>query len=318
MITTREIPDLVSGGVTVVLTVGTFDGVHLGHQRILGELISWAREIDGQAIVLTFAQNPQDVLRSSTEPSVLTGVEEKLGHFEKLGVDRAIVLDFTEELAREEPEEFFRNELLAKLGPVGVVFGPGHTFGKNRRGDRDLLVKLSGEFGFSVKEVPGVEVLGELVSSTRIRRLISAGDMASAQACLGRPYSFRGRVVVGKGRGRKLGYPTANLIITGEGKLLPPDGVYVSMTGLNREVRESILYIGTRPTFNENDFMVEVHIFDYGDDIYGQEVEVFVLEKIRGGIVFKDVQALRQQIFKDENIARNWFREHREKAAATG
>jgi riboflavin kinase/FMN adenylyltransferase len=287
-----------------ICSVGTFDGVHLGHQRLIGRMVEWAVGIGGRTVLLTFSRNPQSALKPGTGGMNLTDTEEKLGLFETLGVDEAVVLQFTAELAGTGPEDFVRNRLVPALNPAGLVLGPGHRFGRDRGGSPELLSDLADQLGFTVRQVPGVEIDGDLVSSTRVRRLIDAGDLEPACRCLGRPYKLTGSVISGDRQGAELGYPTANLELKGEEKVLPPDGVYVVRAALEKQMRGGMMYIGNRPTFGSKTRQFEVHLFDFDGRLYGRRLEVLLLSRLRRDKSFPDVESLKARMRLDESQAR--------------
>jgi riboflavin kinase/FMN adenylyltransferase len=287
-----------------VCAIGTFDGVHLGHRRIIDELNGWAADVGGQSVILTFSRNPQSALRSDAGGMTLTAVGEKLKIFEALRIDRAVVIEFNAEFARIDPEDFIRNHLVPSLKPVGLVLGPDHRFGHGRRGGKSLLADLAIEFGFEVRQVPGVSLDGETVSSTRVRRLLETGDVESANRCLDRPYRLSGRVVRGDNRGEKLGYPTANIEPEPAGKVIPPDGVYAVRVDTGDRLRGGLMYVGSRPTFKGDKRSIEVHLFDFESGLYEQSLEVLLLERIRGDQTFPDARSLIERMKTDEKLAR--------------
>jgi riboflavin kinase/FMN adenylyltransferase len=289
-----------------VVTVGTFDGVHTGHQRVLSELVHWAHENSGTAVVVTFEQPPRAVL-TAENPPLVTSLPHRLVLLERLGVDLCLVLDFTPELAATTAREFVRRVFVEGLHARGVVVGHGSAFGRHREGDEEFLKKCAVEFAFEVRSVPPVVVDAEVVSSSRIRGMVVQGDLDGAARLLGRPFSVFGTVVRGSGRGRALGFPTANMDLHQE--LRPPDGVYVARAVLDGESFRALASVGTRPTFARGsgaeaaEPVVEIHLLDFDRQIYGRDLEAQLLRRLRGQTEFADVKALIAQMKDDRRRA---------------
>ncbi|MFQ5956432.1 MAG: bifunctional riboflavin kinase/FAD synthetase [Candidatus Brocadiales bacterium] len=280
-----------------VITIGGFDGVHRGHQVVINETVNWAKEMQGESIILTFATHPRSVLSGST-PSFITSLEHRLLLFKRLGVSMVIVLEF-EEVSGMSAEQFIKGIISDSLGTKGWVMGFNFAFGKDRRGDFPLVSSLSKRYGFEVRSCPQVKYGGEAISSTRIRETILKGDLKKAEGMLGRPVSLMGTVVEGSGRGVKLGFPTANLDLHHEIK--PPSGVYASMVNLEGRDLLSLTSIGTRPTFEvPEEEVVEVYIIDFNQSLYGKDLEVRFLFKLREEMKFESADALRAQMEKDK------------------
>jgi len=295
-----------------VVTVGTFDGVHVGHQRVLSEVVRWARANSGTAVVVTFEQPPRSVL-TPENPPLVTSLSHRLVLLERLGVDLCLVLEFTRELGAMSALEFVRRVFAEKLRARGVVLGHGSGFGRNREGNEDFLRKYAGEFDFEVRSVPPVLVDGEVVSSSRIRGAVLKGDFEQAAGLLGRPFSVFGTVVRGAGRGRGLGFPTANLDLHHE--IIPPDGVYIARAVLDEKALPALASIGTRPTFTHAhdaegaEHVVEIHLLEFDRQIYGRDIEAQLLRRLRGQTRFADVGALVAQMKDDVRRARGYFRQ---------
>jgi len=284
-----------------VITMGSFDGCHLGHRKIVSQLVSEAKKKNRQSLILTFDPPPQFFLKKS---KILTLVEEKKQIFEKLRLDNLLVIKFDSKIASETAEEFIREILVDKLSISDILVGYDHRFGKERKGDFSLLEKLGKKYNFGVSAVSPQNHNGSPISSTRIRDAILKGKIEEANSLLGRPYSFRGRVFKDRERGRKLLYPTCNLKVN-EKKLIPCMGVYVVYVIWKGKRFGGIMNIGTRPTFSKlGKVSVEVHIFDFKERLYGETIDVECVEKIREERTFKDEQSLRRQIEKDEKVAR--------------
>jgi len=294
-----------------VVTVGTFDGVHVGHQRVLHEVVSWAKAESGTAVVITFEQPPRSVLIGGS-PSLVTSMPHRLVLFERLGVDVCVVLQFTRRLAATDVGDFVRTVFVEGVGARGVVMGHGAAFGRNREGDEAFLRERAAGFAFDVRSVPAVLVDGEPVSSTRVRQAVMAGDFDLATRLLGRPFSVYGTVVRGAGRGRNLGFATANLDLQQE--VVPPDGVYVATAAIDDRRLPAVVSVGSSPTFTSSSrngtsgSVVEVHVLDFDREIYGADVEVEFVERIRAQKRFGDVDELVGQMMRDVEHAREYFR----------
>lgn len=282
-----------------VVTVGTFDGVHLGHQAILRGLRHRARARNGRAVLLTFDPHPLRVVRPEAAPPLLTLPDEKKEILAQLGLDYAAFVAFTPEFSRYSPEEFVEEIVVPRFRPAEVVIGYDHGFGRGRAGDVSVLERLGGIHGFEVSVVGGVEADGSTVSSTRVRQAVSVGDMEGAAAGLGRPYSFRGTVIRGLGRGRTLGFPTANLTHPPPDKLLPAEGIYTVRATLGSERADGLLHLGARPTFAGSPPAIEVFLIDFERDIYGQRVIVDVLHRLREVRTFASGDDLAAQMRRD-------------------
>ncbi len=289
----------------MLLTIGVFDGVHLGHKHLLSRLKELAHQEGLLSGVVTFRQNPQEVLSHRKKLPFLTSITQRINLLKSEGIDAIIPLSFTTELARLSARQFL--ELLQKhLRMRGVVIGPDFALGRNREGDTETMRRLGQEMGFSVSVVPPLIIDGEVVSSTTIRNALAKGDMKRVQKLTGRPFRLHGRVVPGVGRGVKLGFPTANLEIEAE-QALPPDGVYVSQANINDRSYFSLTNIGKRPTFGNNKRLVEVYLLDYDSDLYGRELEIDVLERLRGEKKFDTAEELKKQIAQDVERGKKWL-----------
>ena len=283
-----------------VLTIGNFDGVHLGHQRIFQRVREKAGEIGGESIVYTFHPHPVEVLAPDRKPLLITLLKEKLRLIEALGIDVTILAPFSRDYARQTPEEFIRSILYDQIQIRHLFVGHNFTFGKNREGDIELLKNLGRKFGFNVEVVEAVRVEGKVVSSTLIRDYIQKGEMAEAAKLLGRHYQMGGKVIHGHGRGsRKLGFPTANLKPEGEGILIPKSGIYAVWSTLGGKKYASVANLGWNPTFQDQKFSIEVHILNLDENLYGQAVQVEFVERLRDEITFSGPEELIAQIKKD-------------------
>jgi riboflavin kinase/FMN adenylyltransferase len=280
-----------------LLTIGVFDGVHLGHRHLMSKLTGLARKQNLTSGVITFSQNPKEVLATQTGLPFLTDIERRTELIKDEGVDEVIPLTFTAELANLTPKEFL--ELLKKhLRMKGLVVGPDFALGKNREGDTDVLRNLSKEMGFSLTVVPPLTIDGEVVSSTAIRQALAEGDMKRAQRLMGRPFCLHGRVARGDKRGAELGFPTANLE-TGAEQALPADGVYTSRAFIENQAYPAMTNIGFQPTFGGNQRLVEVYLLDYRGDLYERELTIEIIERLRGEKKFDSPEELKKQIAED-------------------
>lgn len=293
-----------------VLTIGTFDGVHLGHQKIISYLNREAEKINGESVLFTFYPHPKMVLNPDNHGiKLIQTQEEKLEKLEKTGLKNIIVHPFTKEFSQLSALEFVRDFLVKKLNVKHLVIGYDHQFGKNREGGIDFLKSVAPEFGFEITEISAKEIDEVNISSTKIRNAIQSGEIETANLFLGEPFSLRGEVIKGKQIGRSFGFPTANLDLNSNLKLLPPDGIYiVNVTLQTGKKKPGILSIGTNPTISEhNERTVEVYLLDFSDDLYGTVLDVQLLHFIRPSLKFDSVEMLIQQMKEDEIYTRNYI-----------
>jgi len=281
----------------MVLAVGVFDGVHLGHKSLLSRLLERARERDLLSGVVTFDPHPMKVLSPKTRLPFLADLEQRKALLKDEGVSVVIVLPFTRELARLSAAQFvglLRNYLRLRE----LVIGPDFTLGRDREGNASTLRALGADMGFAVTVVPPVKVNGDVVSSTAIREALAGGDLKRVRSLVGRPFSLHGRVVHGDSRGAKLDFPTANLEVD-PGQALPAEGVYATWAYIDEHAYESMTNIGRRPTFGGRRSGVEVYILGYQGNLYGQELKIDIMERLRGERQFDTVEALKSQIVED-------------------
>ncbi|MCX8071293.1 MAG: bifunctional riboflavin kinase/FAD synthetase [Candidatus Binatia bacterium] len=288
-----------------VVTLGNFDGVHLGHQAIVRRTVERARELGGTALALTFEPHPVAVLMPAHAPARLMDLHTRVACLLELGLDYVVVQRFTPAFAEIEPEPFVRQWLIENLGVRGIVVGHRVRFGHFRRGDAALLQRVCAECGVAVEIIGKVEVCGRLVSSSAVRSALREGKLELAREMLGRPHTFAARVVRGHNRGKTLGFPTANLDI--RGLVLPPDGVYAVEVCFDGEWRPAVANIGNNPTFGDQDRSLEVHVLDFAGDLYGRRLWVRFLRFLRGEIRFASVDLLVEQIKRDIADARRVF-----------
>jgi riboflavin kinase/FMN adenylyltransferase len=288
-----------------VMTVGTFDGVHLGHRDILARLRARAASLGVPPALVTFRPHPLAVVNPSAAPMLLTPDEEQLEALTADGPLEVIVLPFTADLARHSAEDFVRELLLEQYRMRELVIGYDHGLGRGRQGDAAALQRLGATLGFGVEIVPAtLDGAGAPISSSAIRTSIAHGDLDRAARALGRPYSFRGTVVPGDQRGREIGYPTLNIALPSPRKLLPPDGVYAVRARTSRGSFGGMMNLGGRPTFGELERTLEVHLFDVSGDWYGEAVSVELIRRLRDTTRFTSVDALVAQLGQDATDAR--------------
>lgn len=293
--------------------MGTFDGVHLGHREVLGEMGRRARRTGRPSILVTFRPHPLQVLRPEDAPGLLTSSVEKKEILAQTGLDYAVFLPFTRALALYTPRRFVEEVLVARMKVKELVIGYDHGFGRGRSGDAETLDAMGTELGFDVRVVPPIVAGGGPVSSSRIRRALLAGDVRGAHTGLGRPYSLRGVVVRGDGRGRRLGFATANLEIRDAHKLIPGEGIYAVRVRLPEGIRDGALHIGPRPTFPGSGATIEVHLLDYNGDLYGAELQLDLIERLRRVRSFASVAELVGRMNEDVRLARRILAEYRER-----
>ncbi|MDA0738602.1 MAG: riboflavin biosynthesis protein RibF [Nitrospirae bacterium] len=286
-----------------VLTIGNFDGQHLGHRYLLSTVINCARESGGTPMVLTFDPHPVQVLNPKVDFQFLTSPEEKLTWFESVGVEHLVILEFTKAFAALSPEEFVQSILHEGLGVRDLFVGEHFVFGKGRAGNTATLTRLGKAINIQVHLLKPLGGEDRVMSSTRIRNMIQLGEMDAARECLGRAYSLQGAVVEGAQRGEALGCRTANLQLP-PGRVIPPDGVYVTRVMWKGEAFNSISYIGTRPTFGPGERLLEVHLLDEACVLYGENIQVSFLKYLRGDEVFETSEALAARIALDIDLAR--------------
>jgi riboflavin kinase/FMN adenylyltransferase len=290
-----------------VLTLGVFDGLHLGHQEIVRTVVERALLVDATPTVVTFDPHPRQVLKPETAPPLLQTFNQKMEGLRHLGIQQVVVLEFNQELSSLSAEDFVQRFIVDALSGREVYLGKGFAFGNQRRGNIELLQKLSNRFEFYAAEVPEVQLRGHRISSTMIRRLLKVGRVNLARRMLGRAYGIEGQVIRGHGIGGKLLYPTANLQI--QNRVLPADGVYVTLSLVDGIWRRSVTNIGKRPTFGgESESKVETHIIDYDEDLLEKTIRVRVLHHLRGEKKFSGVDQLRQQIAIDRERAIRYFK----------
>ncbi|MFC1670096.1 bifunctional riboflavin kinase/FAD synthetase [Spirochaetota bacterium] len=283
------------------VTIGNFDGVHMGHQEILSTLLKKAEEINGDAVVITFQSHPRKIINPQLLSGIITTSAEKVKAISTYGINNIILLDFDRDMADMDALEFYNKIIVNGIGAKEIVIGYDHCFGKDRKGNMEFLERMSGTTGIGITRVEEVEVDSKSVSSTWLRKVIGDGNMKAAKKIIARPYSIMGKVIKGESRGRELGFPTANILPNDAEKIIPGDGVYaVTVILENGNKARGMLNIGDNPTFDLNKKNIEVNIFDFNDDIYGSLITIEFHERVRDEIKFESSRGLVQQLKKDK------------------
>ena len=301
--------DAVPHGRPVALTLGTFDGVHLGHRRIIERTLTAAKEIDGQSLLMTFDPHPREVIgRKGEQTYLLSTIEERVRMLADSGLDACLVLPFTRDLSVLDAGSFFEEYIVRRLHAAHVVVGVDHAFGKGREGNAGALREFGERHGVAVTVVGELLMDGIKVSSTAIRHSLAEGNVRRATAFLGRPYCLSGVIVRGEGLGSRLGFPTANVEVPSDDKMLPRSGVYIVRVFFDGTAREGIMNLGRRPTVSRQmHISMEVHIFTFSGDLYGMHMRVELLERLRDEIRFDSAAQLAAQIQSDITYAQEYF-----------
>lgn len=294
-----------------VATQGTFDGVHIGHQKILERLGNIAKQKNGETVLLTFFPHPRMVLQPDDNTLRLLHTEaEKIEHMEKAGIDHLLIIPFTKEFSRQTSYEFVRDVLVNKVGVKTLVIGYDHRFGKNREGNMEDLKQYATEFNFEVEEIPAQDIDDITVSSTKIRNALVHGDVDTAKRYLGYNYPVSGKVVEGNSVGKKIGFPTANIIVEKTYKLIPGDGVYAVLVNVDGETHGGMANIGNQPTFDNRPHAFEVNIFGFDKNIYNKDITIEFVSRIRSEMKFDSVDSLITQLNRDKSAALNILNEN--------
>jgi riboflavin kinase/FMN adenylyltransferase len=285
-----------------VITLGTFDGVHLGHQKIIDFLNKSAKRVNGESVLFTFHPHPRTVLHPDDHNlELIQNIDKRIQRLEEAGIKHLILHPFTIDFSRMTATEFVRNILVNQLNVKVMTIGYNHHFGKNREGDIELLRELSPVYNFEVEEIPAFRQNDLSISSTKIRNAIKTGDIKTANAFLGTPFSFSGKVIEGDQIGGELGYPTANIGEIADIQITPASGAYAVKAKINSDSFDGMMNIGTRPTVtNSKEQRIEVHLFDFKGDLYGKDIEVILIDKIRDERSFDNRDELINQLGKDE------------------
>ena len=283
-----------------VITIGTFDGVHEGHKKIIAALVQEAREVNGESIIISFYPHPRKIVQPDVPLQLITTLEERIELLSKTGIDHLVIVPFTNEFAQQTAGQYIENFLIKNFHPSSIIIGYDHRFGKGRRGNYQLLEEKTTVYHYKLLEIPK-HVLNEAeVSSTKIREAILHSDVETANQLLGYLFFFEGKVIRGDQLGRKLGYPTANLAYTDKDKIHLGHGVYAVYVEVNGEQKSGMLSIGNRPTLTQSDERIEVNIFDFDKEIYGETIRVIVKKYLRGQEKYTSLNELIQQLHKDK------------------
>lgn len=291
-----------------VVTSGTFDGVHIGHQKILKRLKEISQQCGGETVVITFWPHPRMVVADDSQNlQLISTIEEKIDLLKNQGIDHLIIIPFTRSFSELSSEEFIREILVEKIGTKKLVIGYDHKFGRNREGSFDFLRTNAPHYGFDVEEISRQDIDETAISSSRIRKALLSGQVIAAQELLGRPYSLSGMVVKGKQLGRTIGFPTANIQVKETYKLIPANGVYVIRARYNGEEYKGMLNIGIRPTVDGTEKTIEAHLFHFGKEIYGETLQIEFLKYLRPEEKFGSLASLTAQLKKDQESALSFF-----------
>ncbi len=284
-----------------VVTIGTFDGVHVGHRKIIARVKELAANTGGETVLLTFFPHPRMILHPEDESiKLINTMPEKAELLEELGVEHLIITPFSRDFSNQSAEEYIRDVLVDHIGTKTIVIGYDHRFGKDRQGGLQDLLRLGPVYGFEVVEIPEQDINDVAVSSTRIRSALLDDNIEEANSFLGYPFFVTGTVVRGDQIGRQIGYPTANIVVSERYKLIPSGGIFAVRVRIGNEIHDGMGYIGTRPTINGLTRNIEVNIFDFDRDIYNQKISVEFMNYIRGDMKFDSLEELKVQIGKDK------------------
>lgn len=301
-----------------IVTIGTFDGVHFGHQKIIKQLVERAKQDQGESVILTFFPHPRMIIDPENQDlKMISTIDEKAKILETLGVDHLIITPFTRDFSNQSPEDYIKNTLVDNIGTRHIIIGYDHRFGKDRSGNLSDLKAAGKAYGFSVEEIMEQDIHDVAVSSTKIRQALLEGNVSLAADYLGYPFSIFGRVIKGDKIGRTIGFPTANIFVEETYKLIPSDGIYAVTVEMEAELPTSnaklqtykgMAYIGQRPTINGMTRNIEVNIFDFNHEIYGQNIKMNFLKFLRHDVKFTGLEALTIQLQKDKEATLDYFK----------
>ena len=286
-----------------IVTIGTFDGVHLGHQKIVAQITKNAHALNCESLVLTFFPHPRMVLQEGTEMKQLNTLNEKIALLDNLGIDNLVIHPFDKEFSRLTAEEFVKKVLVDVFKIKKIIIGHDHRFGRNRTATIDDLINFGETYGFEVEQISAEEINEVSISSTKIRNALLEGNIELAANYLGYDYSLTGIIFKGKQLGRTIGYPTANITIEEDYKLIPNNGVYIAKSVLNGKTVFGMMNIGTRPTVDGTKQTIEINFFDFKQDLYGQKITISLLHRMRSEQKFESIDALKNQLGKDKKTA---------------
>jgi riboflavin kinase/FMN adenylyltransferase len=288
-----------------VVTIGTFDGLHIGHQKVVGEVVNTAKSIDGESVVITFFPHPRKVVQPGFNLQLIISRKEKMALFQKLGIDHLYCIRFTKEFANTTSEAFIEKYIVQPFQPARVIIGYDHHFGKDRKGDIGFLKEMGEKYDFEVEKIDMQDIDQTAVSSSKIREAISAGDMKTASRFLGYHFSITGKVVKGNQLGRTIGFPTANVEPDEPDKIIPAYGVYAVLVKWKGKTFKGMSNIGVRPTLEVHKLTIEAHIFDFNENLYGEEITIVFLEHTRDEKKFRDLELLRRRLVIDKIKVKN-------------
>ena len=286
-----------------IVTIGTFDGVHIGHQKIIEKLIQETNKADCESLILTFFPHPRMVLHETSSIKLLNSINEKTSLLDKMGLDNLVIHPFDREFSNLSAEEFVKTILVDTFNIQKIIIGYDHRFGKNRSANMDDLIEFGEKYGFEVEQISAKEINSVSVSSTKIRDAIANGTMSIANEYLGYDYLLSGKIIQGKQLGRTIGFPTANIKIKENYKLIPKNGVYIVNSVIQGKTVFGIMNIGLNPTVNGEDLSIEVHFLNFNADLYNTEITVSVMDRIRDEKKFTSIDLLKSQIQEDKNYA---------------
>jgi riboflavin kinase/FMN adenylyltransferase len=288
-----------------VVTIGTFDGVHLGHQKIIQQLLAESKATGGESVLITFNPHPRKIVQPEKSLMQLTSMDERIELLKQQGINNMVIVPFTKSFSEQTALQYVENFLVEKFHPAKIIIGYDHKFGNNREGDFRLLEKYAAQFNYTVHEIDEELINNAIISSTKIREALLNGDVAFAKAFLGYDYFFKGVVIEGNKLGRTIGYPTANLQMDNPDKLVPGNGVYGVICQLEGESRtlKGMMNIGTRPTVDGLNRMIEVNIFDFDEEIYGRHLKVWLKHHLRNEVKFSGIDSLKEQLHKDKEAS---------------
>jgi riboflavin kinase / FMN adenylyltransferase len=290
-----------------IITLGTFDGVHIGHKKIIDRILKSAQVDNLETVVITFAQHPRNVLHSKESVNLLNTTAEKISQLESTGIDNLIILNFDNTLSELSGEEFVKTILVNQLNLQKIIIGYDHRFGKNRASDIHDLINFGKKYHFDVEQISAEEIDEITISSTKIRNAISQGNIDLANQYLGYDYTFSGIVVKGNQLGRTIGFPTANIQVEDPQKIIPGKGVYTVTGKWKNKIHQGMMNIGTKPTIDGKNLSIEVNFFDVNEDLYGKEIEVSVLHHLRNEQKFDSIESLKNQLFLDKEASLAYF-----------
>jgi riboflavin kinase/FMN adenylyltransferase len=291
-----------------VVTIGTFDGVHVGHQKIIKRLIDAGNKDNLKSVILTFFPHPRMVLQKDTKIKLINTIDERSDILNSLGLDHLLVKKFTKEFSRLSAEDFVKQVLVDKLKAKKVIIGYDHRFGRNRNADIEDLKTFGKKYNFEVQEISAEDINDVSVSSTKIRRALSEGNITKANAFLGYNFMITGKVTKGKGLGKQLGFPTANISIKENYKLVPKHGSYVVSSVINKTMVYGMMNIGMNPTVNGEKESIEVHFFNFDNDIYNKKIQISLLKRLRDEQKFESVDALKNQLDNDKKTSLDYLK----------